>query len=149
MPKKPPKPETLTAYNEYEKRIKQLQEKYHMDPVKHYDPYMFKRAYEGQKDSMQEIVLKSFTGTPYTWDEKKQIEPMKNYMVAHGLYNGEDDEGVRIVGGRMIREMNISQKALGKYKFMYDPTKVANWISVEVFGSDPEPVKSDSGDDEE
>ena len=49
----------------------------------------------------------------------------------------------------MIREMNISQKALGKYKFMYDPTKVANWISVEVFGSDPEPVESDSGDDEE
>ena len=47
----------------------------------------------------------------------------------------------------MIREMNISQKALGKYKFMYDPTKVANWISVEVFGSDPEPVKSE--DDEE
>ena len=142
MPKKPPKPETITAYNEYNKRIKQLQEKYHMDPVKHYDPYMFKRAYEGQKDSMEEIVLKSFTGTPYTWDQETHREPMKQDMIAHGLYNGEDDEGIRIKGAEIIRNL-YAQHKMEKYRFMYDP-KVINWIGVEVFGSEAKYESEDS-----
>ena len=147
MPKKPPKPETITAYEEYKKRIKQLQGKYHMDPVKHYDIYMFKRAYEGQKDGMKEIVLKSFTGTPYTWDLKKQIKPMKKYMVAHGLYNGEDDEGIRIKGAAILRNL-YAQHKMEKYKFMYDP-RIINWIGVEVFGSEAKYAGEDNDEDSE
>ena len=148
MGKKPAKPETKTAYKEFQRRIAELQGKYHLKAVKDYTETMFKKVYEGQQDSMDQIVRKAFTGSPHAWNDN-QIQRVKAWMIRNNVYHGEDDEGVRIVGGRMIREMNISQKALGKYKFMYDPTKVANWISVEVFGSDPEPVKSDSGDDEE
>ena len=147
MPRKPPKPETITAYEEYDKRIKQLQEKYHMDPVKHYDRYEFKRAYEGQKDSMNEIVLKSFTGTPYTWDKKKQIEPMKKYMIAHGIYKGEDDEGIRIRGAAILRNL-YTQHKMEKYKFMYD-ARVINWIGVEVFGSEAKYAGEDNDEDSE
>lgn len=146
MPRRPPKPETVTAYKEFQRRIEELQEKYHVAAVNSYSIHLFKMAYEGQKDSMDQIIRKAFTGSPHAWNDN-QIQRVKAWMIRNNLYNGEDDEGVRIVGGRMIREMNISQRALGKYKFMYDPTKVANWISVEVFGSDPEPVKSE--DDEE
>ena len=148
MGRKLPKPETVTAYKEYQRRIEELQGKYHLKPVNNYSLRLFKMAYEGQKDSMDQIVRKAFTGSPHAWNDN-QIQRVKAWMIRNNLYHGEDDEGVRVIGGRMIREMNISQKALGKYKFMYDPTKVANWISVEVFGSDPEPVESDSGDDEE
>ena len=148
MARKPTKPETKTAYNEFQRRIAELQGKYHLKAVKSYSEKEFKMVYEGQKDAMDQIVRKAFTGSPHAWNDN-QIQRVKAWMIRNNVYHGEDDEGVRIVGGRMIREMNISQKALGKYKFMYDPTKVANWISVEVFGSDPEPVKSDSGDDEE
>lgn len=148
MPRKLPKPETVTAYKEFQRRIEELQKKYHVTAVNNYSLLLFKKAYEGQQDSMDQIVRKAFTGSPHAWNDN-QIQRVKAWMIRNNVYHGEDDEGVRIVGGRMIREMNISQKALGKYKFMYDPTKVANWISVEVFGSDPEPVKSDSGDDEE
>lgn len=146
MPRRPPKPETVTAYKEFQRRIEELQKKYHVVAVNSYSIHLFKMAYEGQKDSMDQIIRKAFTGSPHAWNDN-QIQRVKAWMIRNNLYNGEDDEGVRIVGGRMIREMNISQRALGKYKFMYDPTKVANWISVEVFGSDPEPVKSE--DDEE
>ena len=148
MQRKLPKPETVTAYKEFQRRIAELQKKYHVAAVKNCGLRLFKMAYEGQQDSMDQIVRKAFTGSPHAWNDN-QIQRVKAWMIRNNVYHGEDDEGVRIVGGRMIREMNISQKALGKYKFMYDPTKVANWISVEVFGSDPEPVKSDSGDDEE
>lgn len=148
MGRKLPKPETVTAYKEYQRRIEELQGKYHLKPVNNYSLRLFKMAYEGQQDSMDQIVLKAFTGSPHVWSDK-QINRVKDWMIHNNLYHDEDDEGVRIVGGQLIRELNISQKALGKYKFMYDPTKVANWISVEVFGSDPVPVKSDSGDDEE
>ena len=148
MGRKPPKPETVTAYKEYQRRIEELQGKYHLKPVNNYSLLLFKKAYEGQKDSMDRIVLKAFTGSPHVWSDE-QINRVKDWMIRNNLYHDEDPEGVRIVGGQLIRELNISQKALGKYKFMYDPTKVANWISVEVFGSDPVPVKSDSGDDEE
>ena len=148
MQRKLPKPETVTAYKEFQRRIEELQKKYHVTAVNNYSLRLFKMAYEGQQDSMDQIVRKAFTGSPHEWNDN-QIQRVKAWMIRNNVYHGEDDEGVRIVGGRMIREMNISQKALGKYKFMYDPTKVANWISVEVFGSDPEPVKSDSGDDEE
>ena len=148
MQRKLPKPETVTAYKEFQRRIEELQKKYHVTAVNNYSLRLFKMAYEGQQDSMDQIVRKAFTGSPHAWNDN-QIQRVKAWMIRNNVYHGEDDEGVRIVGGRMIREMNISQKALGKYKFRYDPTKVANWISVEVFGSDPEPVKSDSGDDEE
>ena len=148
MGRKPIKPETKTAYNEFQRRIAELQGKYHLKAVKNYSEKEFKMVYEGEQDSMDQIVRKAFTGSPHAWNDN-QIQRVKAWMIRNNLYHGEDDEGVRVVGGRMIREMNISQKALGKYKFMYDPTKVANWISVEVFGSDPEYVKSDSGDDEE
>ena len=148
MGRKPPKPETVTAYKEFQRRIAELQKKYRVTAVNDYILLLFKKAYEGQQDSMDKIVRKAFTGSPHAWNDN-QIQRVKAWMIRNNVYHGEDDEGVRIVGGRMIREMNISQKALGKYKFMYDPTKVANWISVEVFGSDPEPVKSNSGDDEE
>ena len=148
MGRKPPKPETVTAYKEYQRRIEELQGKYHLKAVNNYSLLLFKKAYEGQKDSMDKIVLKAFTGSPHVWSDD-QINRVKDWMIRNNLYHDEDPEGVRIVGGQLIRELNISQKALGKYKFMYDPTKVANWISVEVFGSDPVPVKSDSGDDEE
>ena len=148
MPRKLPKPETITAYEEFKRRIEELQRKYHVKAVNNYSLRLFKMAYQGEQDSMDQIVRKAFTGSPHAWNDN-QIQRVKAWMIRNNVYHGEDDEGVRIVGGRMIREMNISQKALGKYKFMYDPTKVANWISVEVFGSDPEPVKSDSGDDEE
>ena len=148
MARKPTKPETKTAYNEFQRRIAELQGKYHLKAVKNYSEKEFKMVYEGQKDAMDQIVRKAFTGSPHEWNDN-QIQRVKAWMIRNNVYHGEDDEGVRVVGGRMIREMNISQKALGKYKFMYDPTKVANWISVEVFGSDPEPVKSNSGDDEE
>ena len=148
MQRKPPKPETVTAYKEFQRRIAELQKKYHVAAVNDYSLLLFKKAYEGQQDSMDQIVRKAFTGSPHKWNDN-QIQRVKAWMIRNNVYHGEDDEGVRIVGGRMIREMNISQKALGKYKFMYDPTKVANWISVEVFGSDPEYIKSDSGDDEE
>lgn len=148
MGRKPIKPETKTAYNEFQRRIAELQGKYHLKAVKNYSEKEFKMVYQGEQDSMDQIVRKAFTGSPHAWNDN-QIQRVKAWMIRNNVYHGEDDEGVRVVGGRMIREMNISQKALGKYKFMYDPTKVANWISVEVFGSDPEPVKSDSGDDEE
>ena len=148
MARKPIKPETKTAYNEFQRRIAELQGKYHLKAVKNYSEKEFKMVYQGEQDSMDQIVRKAFTGSPHEWNDN-QIQRVKAWMIRNNVYHGEDDEGVRVVGGRMIREMNISQKALGKYKFMYDPTKVANWISVEVFGSDPEPVKSDSGDDEE
>lgn len=148
MPRTLPKAETLTAYKEFQRRIEELQRKYHVKAVNNYSLRLFKMVYQGEQDSMDEIVRKAFTGSPHAWNDN-QIQRVKAWMIRNNVYHGEDDEGVRIVGGRMIREMNISQKALGKYKFMYDPTKVANWISVEVFGSDPEPVKSDSGDDEE
>ena len=148
MPRKLPKPETITAYEEFKRRIEELQRKYHVKAVNNYSLRLFKMVYEGEQDSMDQIVRKAFTGSPHEWNDN-QIQRVKAWMIRNNVYHGEDDEGVRIVGGRMIREMNISQKALGKYKFMYDPTKVANWISVEVFGSDPEYVKSDSGDDEE
>ena len=146
MPRKLPKPETVTAYKEYQRRIAELQGKYHLKAVKSYSEKEFKMVYQGEQDSMDQIVRKAFTGSPHEWNDN-QIQRVKAWMIRNNVYHGEDDEGVRVVGGRMIREMNISQKALGKYKFMYDPTKVANWISVEVFGSDPEPVKSE--DDEE
>ena len=142
MPRKLPKPETVTAYKEFKRRIEELQKKYNMAPVKEYDLDMFKRAYEGQKDTMKEIVLKSFTGTPYTWDKKKQIEPMKKYMVAHGLYKGEDDEGIRIRGAAILRNL-YAQHKMEKYKFMYDP-RVINWIGVEVFGSEAKYADEDS-----
>ena len=148
MGRKPPKPETVTAYKEYQRRIAELQGKYHLKAVKNYSEREFKMIYQGQHDAMDQIVRKAFTGSPHVWNDN-QIQRVKAWMIRNNLYHGEDDEGVRVIGGRMIREMNISQKALGKYKFMYDPTKVTNWISVEVFGSDPEPVESDSGDDEE
>ena len=148
MPRKLPKAETVTAYKEFQRRIEELQRKYHVKAVNNYSLRLFKMVYQGEQDSMDQIVRKAFTGSPHEWNDN-QIQRVKAWMIRNNAYHGEDDEGVRIVGGRMIREMNISQKALGKYKFMYDPTKVANWISVEVFGSDPEPVKSDSGDDEE
>ena len=146
MARKPIKPETKTAYNEFQRRIAELQGKYHLKAVKNYSEKEFKMVYQGEQDSMDQIVRKAFTGSPHAWNDN-QIQRVKAWMIRNNVYHGEDDEGVRVVGGRMIREMNISQKALGKYKFMYDPTKVANWISVEVFGSDPEPVKSE--DDEE
>ena len=148
MPRQLPKAETVTAYKEFQRRIEELQRKYHVKAVNNYSLRLFKMVYQGEQDSMDQIVRKAFTGSPHEWNDN-QIQRVKAWMIRNNVYHGEDDEGVRIVGGRMIREMNISQKALGKYKFMYDPTKVANWISVEVFGSDPEPVKSDSGDDEE
>lgn len=146
MARKPIKPETKTAYNEFQRRIAELQGKYHLKAVKSYSEKEFKMVYQGEQNSMDQIVRKAFTGSPHEWNDN-QIQRVKAWMIRNNLYHGEDDEGVRVIGGRMIREMNISQKALGKYKFMYDPTKVANWISVEVFGSDPEPVKSE--DDEE
>ena len=107
---------------------------------------MFKKAYEGQHDPMDQIVRKAFTGSPHAWNQN-QTELVKKWMIKNGVYNGEDNEGVRIVGGRMIRDMNKSQKILGKFKFMYDPTKVANWVSVEVFGSEPEYTKSEEEDE--
>lgn len=146
MGKRPPKPETLTAYKEFQRRIAELQGKYHIKAVNDYSLHIFKRAYEGQQDSMDQIVRKAFTGSPHAWNDN-QIQRVKDWMIKNNVYHGEDDEGIRIVGGHMLREMNIGQKALGKYKFMYDPTKVVNWISVEVFGSDPEYVKSE-GDEE-
>ena len=146
MPRKLPKPETVTAYKEFQRRIEELQKKYHVTAVNNYSFHLFKMAYEGQQDSMDQIVRKAFTGSPHAWNQN-QIEHVKAWMIKNGVYNGEDDEGVRIVGGRMIRDMNKSQKILGKFKFMYDPTKVANWVSVEVFGSEPEYVKSEEEDE--
>lgn len=146
MPRKPPKPETITAYNEYEKKIAELQKKYHVKTVIEYDlNTSFKKAVEGLHYKQEQLINKAFTGTAYKWNDD-QLKKVKAWLVDNGI-TGLDDEGARIVGGQIIREMNISQKALGKYKFMYDPTKVANWVSVEIFGSTPEYIKSE--DDEE
>ena len=146
--RRPPKPGTITAYKEYEKKIAELQKKYQVKTVIDYDlNTSFKKAVEGLHYTQEQLINKAFTGTAYKWN-KEQLEKVKAWLENNGIYYG-DDEGARIIGGQIIREMNTSQKALGKYKFMYDPTKVANWISVEVFGSDPEYVKSDSGADEE
>ena len=146
MGRKPPKPETITAYKEFQKEIARLQGKYKIKAVNDYSLLMFKKAYEGQRDTMDQIVRKAFTGSPHAWNQN-QTELVKKWMIKNGVYHGEDDEGVRIVGGSMIREMNKSQKILGKFKFMYDPTKVANWVSVEVFGSEPEYTKSEEEDE--
>lgn len=146
--RRPPKPETITAYKEYEKKIAELQKKYHIKTVIEYDlKTSFKKAVEGLHYTQEQLINKAFTGTAYKWKEE-QLEKVKAWLEKNGIYYG-DNEGARIVGGQIIREMNISQKALGKYKFMYDPTKVFNWVSVEIFGSAPEYIKSNSGDDEE
>ena len=146
--RRPPKPETITAYKEYEKKIAELQKKYHVKPVIEYDlNTTFKKAVEGLHYKQDQLINKAFTGTAYKWN-KEQLEKVKAWLANNNI-KYVDDEGARIVGGQIIREMNMSQKALGKYKFMYDPTKVFNWVSVEIFGSAPEYIKSDSGDDEE
>ena len=140
--RRPPKPETITAYEKYKKRIAELQKKYHVKPVIEYDlKTSFKKAVEGLHYTEDQLINKAFTGTAYKWNEN-QLKKVKAWLETNGIYYG-DDEGARIVGGQIIREMNTSQKALGKYKFMYDPTKVFNWVSVEIFGSTPEYIKSE------
>ena len=140
--RRPPKPATITAYKEYEKKIAELQKKYHVKPVIEYDlNTSFKKAVEGLHYTLEQLTNKALTGTAYKWN-KEQLEKVKAWLENNGIYYG-DDEGARIVGGQIIREMNMSQKALGKYKFMYDPTKVFNWVSVEIFGSTPEYIKSE------
>lgn len=142
MPRKPPKPETITAYKEFQRRIAELQKKYRVNTVIEYDlKTSFKKAVEGLHYTQEQLINKAFTGTAYKWN-KEQLEKVKAWLANNGI-TGLDDEGVRIVGGQIIREMNTSQKALGKYKFMYDPTKVFNWVSVEIFGSTPEYIKSE------
>ena len=144
--RRPPKPKTITAYKEYQKEIAELQKKYHVKTVIEYDlNTSFKKAVEGLHYTKEQLVNKAFTGTAYNWN-KEQLEKVKAWLANNGI-SYVDDEGARIIGGQIIREMNMSQKALGKYKFMYDPTKVFNWVSVEIFGSDPEYIESDSGDD--
>lgn len=143
--RRPPKPETITAYEKYEKRIAELQKKYHIKPVIEYDlKTSFKKAVEELHYTEDQLINKAFTGTAYKWNEK-QLEKVKAWLENNGIYYG-DDEGARIVGGQIIREMNTNQKALGKYKFMYDPTKVFNWVSVEIFGSAPEYIKSEDNE---
>ena len=140
--RRPPKPETITAYKEYEKKIAELQKKYHVKPVMEYDlKTSFKKAVEGLHYTQDQLINKAFTGTAYKWDPD-QLKKVKAWLENNGIYYG-DDEGARIIGGQIIRELNTSQKALGKYKFMYDPTKVFNWVSVEIFGSTPEYIKSE------
>ena len=140
--RRPPKPETITAYKEYEKKIAELQKTYHVKPVMEYDlKTSFKKAVAGLPYTHDQLINKAFTGTAYKWNEN-QLKKVKAWLEDNGIYYG-DDEGARIVGGQIIREMNTSQKALGKYKFMYDPTKVFNWVSVEIFGSTPEYIKSE------
>ena len=140
--RRPPKPETITAYKKYEKRIAELQKKYNVKTVIKYDlNTSFKKAVEGLHYTEEQLINKAFTGTAYKWNEE-QLKKVKAWLENNGIYYG-DDEGARIVGGQIIREMNTSQKALGKYKFMYDPTKVFNWVSVEIFGSTPEYIKSE------
>ena len=140
--RRPPKPETITAYKEYEKKIAELQKKYRVKTVIEYDlNTSFKKAVEGLHYTQEQLINKAFTGTAYKWNED-QLKKVKAWLERSGIYYG-DDEGARIVGGQIIREMNTSQKALGKYKFMYDPTKVFNWVSVEIFGSAPEYIKSE------
>lgn len=140
--RRPPKPETITAYKEYEKKIAELQKKYHVKTVIEYDlKTSFKKAVEGLHYTQEQLINKAFTGTAYKWNPE-QLEKVKAWLANNGI-TGLDDEGVRIVGGQIIREMNTSQKALGKYKFMFDPTKVFNWVSVEIFGSTPEYIKSE------
>ena len=140
--RRPPKPATITAYKEYEKKIAELQKKYSVNTVIEYDlKTSFKKAVEGLHYTQEQLINKAFTGTAYKWNEE-QLKKVKAWLADNGIYYG-DDEGARIVGGQIIREMNTSQKALGKYKFMYDPTKVFNWVSVEIFGSTPEYIKSE------
>ena len=140
--RRPPKPETITAYENYKKKIAELQKKYRINTVIEYDlKTSFKKAVEGLHYTQEQLINKAFTGTAYKWN-KDQLEKVKAWLANNGI-TGLDDEGVRIVGGQIIREMNTSQKALGKYKFMYDPTKVFNWVSVEIFGSTPEYIKSE------
>ena len=140
--RRPPKPATITAYKEYEKKIAELQKKYQVKTVIEYDlNTSFKKAVEGLHYTQEQLINKAFTGTAYKWNEE-QLKKVKAWLADNGIYYG-DDEGARIVGGQIIREMNTSQKALGKYKFMYDPTKVFNWVSVEIFGSTPEYIKSE------
>ena len=140
--RRPPKPGTITAYEEYKKKIAELQKKYHVKPVMEYDlKTSFKKAVEGLHYTEDQLINKAFTGTAYKWNED-QLKKVKAWLENNGIYYG-DDEGARIIGGQIIREMNTSQKALGKYKFMYDPTKVFNWVSVEIFGSTPEYIKSE------
>lgn len=142
MRRRPPKPETITAYKEYEKKIAELQKKYHVKTVIEYElKTSFKKAVEGLHYTQEQLINKAFTGTAYKWNEN-QLKKVKAWLKDNGI-TGLDDEGVRIVGGQIIREMNTSQKALGKYKFMFDPTKVFNWVSVEIFGSTPEYIKSE------
>ena len=141
--RRPPKPETITAYKEYEKKIAELQKKYHVKPVIEYDlNTTFKKAVEGLHYKQDQLINKAFTGTAYKWNDK-QLQKVKAWLENNEIDYGHSDEGARIVGGQVIREMNTSQKALGKYKFMYDPTKVFNWVSVEIFGSTPEYIKSE------
>ena len=143
--RRPPKPETITAYEKYEKRIAELQKKYHIKPVIEYDlKTSFKKAVEELHYTEDQLINKAFTGTAYKWN-KEQLEKVKAWLENNGIYYG-DDEGARIVGGQIIREMNTNQKVLGKYKFMYDPTKVFNWVSVEIFGSTPEYIKSEDNE---
>lgn len=140
--RRPPKPGTITAYKEYEKKIAELQKKYHVKTVIEYDlNTSFKKAVEGLHYTQEQLINKAFTGTAYKWNDD-QLKKVKAWLENNGRTD-LDDEGVRIVGGQIIREMNMSQKALGKYKFMYDPTKVFNWVSVEIFGSTPEYIKSE------
>ena len=68
--RRPPKPETITAYEKYEKRIAELQKKYHIKPVIEYDlKTSFKKAVEGLHYTEEQLVNKAFTGTAYTWNE--------------------------------------------------------------------------------
>lgn len=141
--RRPPKPETITAYENYKKKIAELQKKYHINTVIEYDlNTSFKKAVEQLHYKQEQLINKAFTGTAYKWNEN-QLKKVKAWLENNGIYYGGDDEGARIVGGQIIREMNTSQKVLGKYKFMYDPTKVFNWVSVEIFGSTPEYIKSE------
>lgn len=143
--RRPPKPATITAYKEYEKKIAELQKKYHVKPVIEYDlNTSFKKAVEGLHYTVEQLTNKALTGTAYKWNEE-QLEKVKAWLANNNI-EYVDDEGARIVGGQIIREMNMSQKALGKYKFMYDPTKVFNWVSVEIFGSTPEYIKSEDSE---
>ena len=140
--RRPPKPETITAYENYQKKIAELQKKYRVKAVIEYDlKTSFKKAVEELHYTQEQLINKAFTGTAYKWNDD-QLKKVKAWLENNGI-TGLDDEGVRIVGGQIIREMNTSQKVLGKYKFMYDPTKVSNWVSVEIFGSTPEYIKSE------
>ena len=141
--RRPPKPATITAYKEYEKDIAELQKKYQVKAVIEYDlNTSFKKAVEGLHYTKEQLINKAFTGTAYKWNDE-QLKKVKAWLENNEIDYGHSDEGARIVGGQIIREMNMSQKALGKYKFMYDPTKVFNWVSVEIFGSTPEYIKSE------